>query len=56
MSERGRAERPLFFSANKNKSAGRTLESIDITVKTNCGKAIVLVSSWKNPQYSGCKI
>jgi len=31
MSERGRAERPLFFSTNKNKSAGRTLESIDIT-------------------------
>ena len=31
MSERGRAERPLFFSTNKNKSAGRTLESIGIT-------------------------
>ena len=60
MSERGRAERPLFFSTNKNKSAGRTLESIGITqtshIKNYHVVTYCLLCRWANyilqPLYS----
>ena len=38
------------------KSYLRDNKILEITVKTNCGKAIAIVSSWQNPQYGGCKI
>ena len=38
------------------KSIHQRQQNLEITVKTNCGKAIAIVSSWQNPQYSGCKI
>ena len=34
----------------------RYITAISYQLKTNCGKAIAIVSSWQNPQYSGCKI
>jgi molecular chaperone GrpE (heat shock protein) len=34
----------------------RYITAISYHLKTNCGKAIAIVSSWQNPQYGGCKI